>query len=58
MKNMQSCASDDAINKENADSIWTRPLRGGNGRYSWILRTLCYHVNEEILVQSCLSLSF
>jgi len=25
MKIMQSCASDDAINKENADSMWTRP---------------------------------
>jgi hypothetical protein len=32
MKIMQSCANDDAINKENADSIRTRPSRGVNGR--------------------------
>jgi hypothetical protein len=39
MKIMQSYISDDAINKENADSMWTCPSRGDNGRYSWILRT-------------------
>jgi len=35
------------------------PLRGDNGHYSWILGSWCHHhVNEEILIQSWLSLSF
>jgi hypothetical protein len=28
---MQSCTRGDVINKENADSMWTCLLRGGNG---------------------------
>ena len=35
MKIMESCASDDAVNMENTDSIWTRPSQGDNliGRF-------------------------
>jgi hypothetical protein len=29
---MQSCTNNNVINKENADLMWTRPSRGGNGR--------------------------
>ena len=36
---MQSCASEDTMSKENADSMWSRPSWGGNGHYSWILGT-------------------
>jgi len=51
MKIMQLCASDDAIKKENADSMWTRPSRGGNGRLFMDFRDLsCHHANEGILV--------
>ena len=28
---MQSCTSNNVINKENADLMWTHPSRGGNG---------------------------
>jgi len=31
-KIIQSCTSNDAINKENTDSMWTRPSQGGNCR--------------------------
>jgi hypothetical protein len=31
-KIMQSCTSNNVINKENADLMWTCPSRGGNGR--------------------------
>jgi len=36
---MQLCTHDDVINKENADSMWTRPSWGDNDHYSWILGT-------------------
>jgi hypothetical protein len=51
MKIMQSCASDDAMKKENVDSMWTRPSQGGNGRLFMDFRDLSHHhANEGILV--------